>query len=186
MLKGIYLLTISSIIVLFVLSLLKLEDKTPQNINYLIKNPQFELKIPNYSLKKDEEVIGKLIIKKLNINHNLYDINNPQNNVDKNISILNGSIFPPSKESIIFIAAHSGTGKIAYFKNLDLLKQNDIVTFIYKNKKYNYIVKEKWETNKNGYINVPKESTEQLILTTCSPNQEQKQLIINCIKKESE
>lgn len=185
MLKSSYILTISSIIILFVLSLLKLEYKVFEKINFNIKNPQIELNIPTFKLKEDDEPIGKLIINKININHNLYDINNPQNNVDKNITILSGSTSPELKESIIFIAAHSGTGKTAYFKNLDKLNKNDNITLIYKNKKYNYIVKEKWETNKNGYLDIQKENINQLILTTCSPNKKNKQLIINCIKKES-
>jgi len=187
MLKGIYILTISSIIILFVLSILKLEDKPTIKVDYLINEPEFKLKIPtvNINTNYEDETIGKLIIKKININHNLYDINNPQNNVDKNIAILEGSVFPPSKESIIFIAAHSGTGKLAYFKDLDILNKDDQITLIYKNKNYNYIVKNKWETKKNGFIDIPKENNNQLILTTCSPNKDHKQLIINCIRKES-
>ena len=53
------------------------------------------------------------------------------------------------------------------------------------NKQYIYIVKDIWEEPKNGYINVNKENKKQLILTTCSPTNSKKQLIVNCIEKES-
>ena len=48
-----------------------------------------------------------------------------------------------------------------------------------------YIVKEYWEQKKNGYIDISKEEQDQLILTTCSPNHQGYQLIVNSIKKES-
>ena len=41
------------------------------------------------------------------------------------------------------------------------------------------------DLKKNGYIHINKEPTKQLILTTCSPNKEGYQLVINSIKKES-
>ena len=85
----------------------------------------------------------------------------------------------------MFIAAHSGTGPIAYFNNLDKLEKNDLVRLIYKNIEYKYIVKEIWETEKDGDIEVNKTKEKQLILTTCSTRDKTKQLVINCIEKES-
>ena len=140
---------------------------------------------PNISIPINNEIIGKLIIEKININKELYNINNINNNVEKNITILKESIMPDKNNSIVFIAAHSGTGEIAYFNELDKLEINDEIILIYNNKKYKYIVKEIWEEKKNGYINVNKEKEKQLILTTCSPNKDKYQLIINCIEKES-
>ena len=91
---------------------------------------------------------------------------------------------PDKNNSILFIAAHSGTGKIAYFNRLNELKKGDKVILIFHNKTITYIVKDIWEENKNGYINVKKDTKNQLVLTTCSPNKKNKQLIINCIEKD--
>lgn len=141
--------------------------------------------INNQPITSHEQPIGKLIINKINLKENLYDINSSENNVDKHPTILKESIFPENDNSIMFIAAHSGTGKIAYFNELDKLKQNDPIILIINNKKYNYIVKDIWEDKKDGYININKEVEQQLVLTTCSPNHNNYQLIVNCIKKES-
>ena len=54
-----------------------------------------------------------------------------------------------------------------------------------KNKTYNYKVTSSWETIKDGTIEVSKQSTNQLILTTCSKKDKNKQLIVNTIKKET-
>ena len=135
--------------------------------------------------KYREKPIGKLIIDKLNINNNLYSINSKHNNVDENVTILDGSIEPNNSSSIMFIAAHSGNDDISYFKYLDKLVTNDKITLIYKNIKYEYIVTSIWEQDKNGYININKNYSKQLVLTTCSPIHSDKQLIINSKLKES-
>ena len=46
------------------------------------------IKENNISNIKSEEIIGSIIIEKLNINMPLYDINNPKNNIEQNIQIL--------------------------------------------------------------------------------------------------
>ena len=132
-----------------------------------------------------KEVFAELIINKINLKEELFDIESSENNVDKHVTILKESIYPDSDNSIMIIAAHSGIGRIAYFNELDKLKINDEIILIYKNKIYIYIVKDIWEEKKNGYININKEKKKQLVLTTCSPNRDNYQLIINCIEKES-
>lgn len=131
--------------------------------------------------------IGTLIIDKINLSQKLYPVNDKLNNIEKNVTILSQSIEPTEENSIMFIAAHSGTGKIAYFKNLDKLKINDTITLIYKNITYTYQIKDIWEIKKEGNISVEKEQENQLVLTTCSPTKDNYQLIINSIiiKKES-
>ena len=144
--------------------------------------------IVNYIEKQQVELddnIGTLKIDKINLNNNLYDINSEKNDVDKNVTILKGSIDPTNDNSIMFIAAHSGYGDKAYFRNLDKLVINDEITLEYNNMKYKYIVIDKWEEKKDGDIEVNKTKEKQLVLTTCSTKDKNKQLVINCIEKES-
>lgn len=131
--------------------------------------------------------IGTLKINKINLFNKIYSINDPLNNIEKNVTILNYSNEPSNDNSIIFIAAHSGTGKLAFFKNLNKLEINDTIELTYKNKLYTYQVKDIWEIKKTGNISVEKENSNQLVLTTCSPTKDNYQLIINSIliKKES-
>lgn len=138
-------------------------------------------------IPKPDTSIGKITINKINLSQKIYPQNDRLNNIEKNVTILNYSAEPSEENSIIFIAAHSGTGKLAYFKNLDKLDINDIITLTYKNIDYTYQIKDIWETNKDGNISVEKEKSNQLILTTCSPTKDNYQLIINSIliKKES-
>ena len=147
-----------------------------KNVNQPIKN---EIKVI------EELPIGKLTIKKINLEKPLYEITSKKNNIEENITILNGSIEPNKNNSIFFLAAHSGPGNIAFFNNLDKLNINDKIILEYKNNNYTYIIKDIWETEKDGNIEINKETNNQLILTTCSKKDKYKQLILNCIKIES-
>ena len=69
-------------------------------------------------------------------------------------------------------------------KDLDKLKQNDEIEIYYKDHYYTYIIKDIWNTKKTGSINIPKQNNKQLVLTTCSPNKNNYQLIINSTLKE--
>ena len=67
---------------------------------------------------QNTEIIGNIIIDKINLNKPLYNINNNKNNIEENIEVLKESILPPNNNSIIFLAAHSGTSNISYFNEI--------------------------------------------------------------------
>ena len=94
--------------------------------------------------------IGRLIIEKIKLDQALYDINSPNNNVEENVTILKGSSLPTDNKGIIFLAAHSGTGDIAYFNDLDKLKVTDEIIFKYNNINYHYLVDKIFEEEKDG------------------------------------
>lgn len=130
--------------------------------------------------------IAKIIIPKIKLDNSIYNINSSLNTVEKNVMILSDSVLPNNNESIIFLAAHSGNGEIAYFNDLDKLNINDIVIFQYKDYNYFYSIISKYEIDKDGDIELNKTSSNQLVLTTCSTSNMNKQLLINSnlIKKE--
>jgi LPXTG-site transpeptidase (sortase) family protein len=175
MLKKLILISLSVVISILIIFSLTVTNKNtielPLNIS-IIKN------------EKDNS-IGTLTISKINLKQKLYEINSEENTIEKNVTILKESIYPEENNSIMILAAHSGTGKIAYFKKLNELKINDEIILNFKKKTYTYIVKDIWEEKKTGYINFNKEEKKQLILTTCSPQKNNYQLVINCIEKES-
>lgn len=153
--------------------------------NIYIKNEKITKKIisPTSTPQKleDKEQIGYIKIEKLNLFQPLYKKESKHNNIEENITILEESIMPNEENSILFLAAHSGTGEIAYFQNLDKLKPKDIIKLKYKKNIYYYQVKNIWEEKKTGYIHVNKNEKKQLILTTCNPRNSSTQLSINCI-----
>ena len=184
-----YILLVITILFLIILLNCKFINKqnTPLNYNIEIINDIKNItNIDNLKNKdKDKDIVGTLIIDKIKLKESLYNINSPKNNVNEHVTILKESIMPDQNNSIIFIAAHSGIGKIAFFEELDKLQKNDIIILIYKDKTLKYKVKNIYEQQKNGYIDINKEKLNQLILTTCSPKKKDKQLIVNCTEIES-
>ena len=140
--------------------------------------------VVNLSASSDKKIIATLEIPKIRLSENIYKISNQQKDVDKNVVILENSTFPVEKTSFVFIAAHSGSGKYAYFNNLDKLSTGDTVKLYYKNKLFTYTVEKSFETDKDGTLEVTKHSKHALVLTTCSKKDDNKQLVVQCILKE--
>lgn len=131
---------------------------------------------------KKESPIGVIEIPKISLVKELYSIKSPINNIEQNVTVLNEIINNNNKIELLVLAAHSGTGEKAFFKNINKLDIDDKINIIYKSKKYTYIVKRIVEQPKVGYININKTRSSQLVLTTCSKT-EGKQLIIECTIK---
>ena len=161
-----YVLLVITILLIITLLNCKFINKqnTPLNYNIEIINDIKNITNIDNLKNKDKDIIGTLIIDKIKLKE---------------------SIMPDQNNSIMFLAAHSGIGKIAFFEELDKLQKNDIIILIYKGKTFKYKVKNIYEQQKNGYIDINKEKLNQLILTTCSPKKKDKQLIVNCTEIES-
>ena len=180
-----YIITIIFILKILISPQNKINNQKPNviNNNSIIKNepPEVETIIENES----DLPIGHISIPSINLKNNLYSPNSKHNNIEENVTILKDSLNLNTNNSIFILAAHSGNGQIAYFNNLDKLNIDDEIEIKYHNKKYTFSVIKIFEQQKKGYINIQKKEFSQLILTTCSKKDKNKQLIIECKIKES-
>ena len=159
--------------------ILKTDIKTNNDINKKIN----ETKI---IIENDNELpIGYISIPVINLKNNLYNINSRHNNIEENVTIIKDSLNLNNNNSIFILAAHSGNGHIAYFNKLDKLNIDDEIKIKYFNTEYSFSIIKISEQPKQGHINIQKKNFSQLILTTCSNNNKNKQLIIECKIKES-
>ena len=143
-----------------------LENKTP--------------KINKMSSVDEDEYIALLEIPKINLVEGFYSTNSSKNNVNYNITLLNESTMPNQDGSVIYLAAHSGTGYLAYFKDLNKLSLDDFIIINYQNKKYPYSINDIYEIPKNGTITINHNIHENyLVLTTCSNNKNQQLVIVS-------
>lgn len=130
-------------------------------------------------IKPIELPIAKLSIDKINVNNSIYQLNSKNNTIEKNVELLNGSIMPGGKNSIVFLAAHSGNSNISYFNNLSKLSKGDEINLYYNNSNYTYVINDIFLEDKDGDIEINRSSNNQLVLTTCSTTDNNKQLIVN-------
>ena len=122
-----------------------------------------------------------LSIPKIDLVGKIYDINSKLNDVSKNIQVISPSTFPDVENSNLILASHSGNSKISYFKNLDKLILDDDVYLYYQDKKYEYKVKDIYNQEKDGEIEIIKnKNTDTLSLITCDKNDKRYQIVFIC------
>ncbi len=130
--------------------------------------------------QENKEEIMSIKIPKLYIDNKIFNFESSLNNIDKNVIILKGSSMP-DKNGVLLIGAHSGTGKYAYFKNLNKININDVVEIKYNNKIYKYKVVKKYLDEKDGSISFNNSNnSRKLILYTCNPNDKKNFLVVVC------
>ena len=126
----------------------------------------------------DNGYIGYLNISKINLNKGFVNKNSEENNVDKNIMVIQESSYPDVDKGNLIIAGHSGTGWNAYFNDLYKLQVGDMATVQYKNKKYNYKIVNIYKQKKVGTIAIYRDYNKTtLTLVTCTNNDSSTQTI---------
>ena len=153
---------------------------------YLDYKPDTTVKVDNSTttIKEEKETvtynyIAVLDIPKINLKRGLFPINDKNNNVDKNVEILQNSDMPNITNGTLALAGHSGNSRIAYFHKLYKLKENDQVYIYYQNVKYIYQVSKIERQDKDGTISFTKtKDTTELILTTCDQQNKGKQIVV--------
>ena len=116
-----------------------------------------------------DSYLGVISIPKINLKQGFYDIDNPLNNVDKNIELIKDSSMPYVENGSLILAAHSGNDRVSYFKNLYKLKIDDEIEIIINKSKYLYKLIDIYEVKKTGSIRLHDISNiTSLVLVTCS------------------
>lgn len=122
--------------------------------------------------------IGTLEIPKVGLKKGFLDINSTDNDVDKNIAIMNGSDYPNVSKGNLIIAGHSGTAWNSFFNQLYQLANGDVVYIYYQNVKYTYQIVNIYEQPKVGTVNVYRDGTKTtLTLITCTKDSSTTQTI---------
>lgn len=118
-----------------------------------------------------DQYIGYLNIPKINLTKGFYSKNSSENNIDKNILVVQGSSYPDVEKGNLTIAGHSGNSWKAFFNDLYKLNTGDYAYVTYKNKKYAYKIVNIYKQNKVGTIAIYRDYNKTtLTLVTCTNN----------------
>lgn len=125
-----------------------------------------------------DEYIGYLTIPKINLTKGFLDKRSTENDVEKNILVVNGSNYPDTEKGNLILAGHSGTGWKAFFNDLYKLEVNDTAYVTYKNKKYIYSIVNIYTQPKVGKLAIYRDYDKTtLTLITCTNNDSTTQTI---------
>ena len=157
------------------------EEGTPVVIK---KEKEKEEEKPEYIQKYDDvitnEYIGYLIIPKINLTKGFLDRRSSENDVEKNIYIVDGSTYPDVEKGNFIIAAHSGPGWQAFFNDLYQLTTGDQIYVTYKGKKYTYQLTNVYKQEKTGKIAIYRNYEKStLTLITCTNHDLTSQTVCN-------
>ena len=122
--------------------------------------------------------IGYLTIPKINLTKGFLDKRSTENDVEKNILVVDGSNYPDTEKGNLILAGHSGTGWKAFFNDLYKLNIGDTAYVSYKNKKYIYSITNIYKQPKTGKLAIYRDySKTTLTLITCTNNDSTTQTI---------
>lgn len=133
---------------------------------------------PEESDTYTDDYIGYLTIPKINLNKGFVDKRSGENDVEKNIMVIEGSTYPDVERGNFILAGHSGTGWKAFFNELYRLNVGDETYVTYKGKKYTYKITNIYKQNKTGKIAIYRNYNKTtLTLVTCTNNDEATQTV---------
>lgn len=133
---------------------------------------------PEESDTYTDDYIGYLTIPKINLNKGFVDKRSSENDVEKNIMVIEGSAYPDVERGNFILAGHSGTGWKAFFNELYRLNVGDEAYVTYKGKKYTYKITNIYKQNKTGKIAIYRNYNKTtLTLVTCTNNDETTQTV---------
>ena len=128
----------------------------------------------------DENYIAILKIPKINLNKGIYSKESYMNNVNRSIQIIEKSDDPDVVGGNFILAAHSGTARISYFRNLSKLSVEDKLSINYNGKTYNYKVANIYSVEKTGKVEIKRNNSKTtLTLITCD-DKTNKQIVVVC------
>lgn len=125
------------------------------------------------------DYIAVLEIPKINLKRGLSQ-DKYYNNVNRNIEILKGSTMPNISKGNFILAGHSGSGRVAYFRNLNKLTIGDISYIYYGGIKYTYKVNNIYDIEKTGTATITRDLNKTtLTMITCRHNTNKQIVIIS-------
>ena len=125
-----------------------------------------------------ESYIGYLEIPKIKFKRGFYNIDSNLNDVESNIEIIQGSVFPNVTNGNLIIAGHSGTGWKAFFKNLYKLEIGDEAIVTYGGITYKYKITNIYKEPNTGKVSIKRNHDKTtLTLITCTKDDSSTQTI---------
>lgn len=155
-----------------------LEKQEVNNISIEEKEDTIEPVKEELSNNITNEYIGYLIIPKINLTKGFLDVRSSENDVEKNVLVVEGSNYPDTERGNLILAGHSGTGWKAFFNDLYKLQINDTAIINYKGKKYIYSIVNIYTQPKIGKLAIYRNyEVNTLTLITCTNNDSTTQTI---------
>lgn len=122
--------------------------------------------------------LGVLQIPKIWLKRGFYNVDSKYNNVDSNVTLVDGSVMPDEQAGNLILMAHSGDAYVSYFSQLYKLSIGDECFILYNGQAYHYVITKIYDVDKIGAVGIDSNpDTANLILITCTKDKDNLQTI---------
>ena len=152
--------------------------------SYQVSDKEYQIVLQE---KQDSQYYFAILqIDKIGLKRELFTINSKNNDVNRNILVHEMSVFPGDEVSHVILAAHSGVGRNAYFKDLYKLEKNDEIKLYYDGYLWYYeIIKIEYQ-DKTGVLYLLEKDEDMITLITCTKGDNETQTIYYGVLKNKE
>lgn len=122
--------------------------------------------------------LGVLEIPKIGLKRGFYDVTSRYNDIQYNVTMVQGSTTPDVVNGNLILMAHSGDAYISYFAYLWRLNIGDMVYVTYHGVKYSYQITNIYQVEKNGVVLIQRNYDKtSLTMITCTKDDDSSQTI---------
>ena len=144
------------------------EENAPVN-----EEPEFYEEEIDYSV-----YYGVLEIPRIGLKRGFYSVDSKYNNIEHNVTLVNGSDMPDVPNGNLILMAHSGDSYISYFAYLYMLEIGDDCYIMYNGLVYHYRIVNIYDVEKNGIVNIDRNYDQTtLTMITCTKNSDSLQTV---------
>lgn len=122
--------------------------------------------------------LGVLEIPKIGLKRGFYNIGSRYNNIQYNVTMVEGSSLPDVVNGNLILMAHSGDAYISYFAYLYRLNVGDYAYVTYNGYKYKYQIVNIYEVPKTGLVRIQRNyDRTSLTMITCTKDNDSTQTV---------
>jgi len=122
--------------------------------------------------------LGVLEIPKIGLKRGFYNVGSKYNNIQYNVTMVEGSTLPDVPNGNLILMAHSGDAYISYFAYLYRLNVGDYAYITYGGNRYQYQIVNIYEVEKNGIVKIVRNYDKtSLTMITCTKNNDYTQTV---------
>lgn len=133
---------------------------------------------PEYYEIDYSKYLGVLEIPKIGLKRGFYNVGSRYNNINYNVTMVDGSDLPDVINGNLILMAHSGDSYISYFAYLYKLTIGDVVYVTYAGNQYTYQIVNIYEVEKNGIVRLIRNHDKTtLTMITCTKDNDYAQTV---------
>ena len=122
--------------------------------------------------------LGVLEIPRIGLKRGFYNVGSKYNNIQYNVTMVEGSTLPDVENGNLILMAHSGDAYISYFAYLWRMNVGDDVYVTYNGRKYHYQIVNIYDVPKIGVVVIHRNKDRTtLSMVTCTKNNDSAQTI---------